>query len=80
MNENFIENTTLVYLKAYDVAMKKVKNQQLAILAAMSVTNNYMTIHNPERKREVQTDPLSVLMNAVMDEKRKQEKDKDKLK
>ena len=76
MNENFIENATLVYLKAYDVAMKKVKNQQLAILAAMSVTNNYMTIHNPEGKREVQTDPLSVLMNAVMDEKRKQEKDK----
>lgn len=57
--------------------MRKVKNQQLAIIAATAVSNNYMMLCMTGRKREVHSDPLLVLMNAVMSEKRKQEGETD---
>lgn len=76
-NEQFIEDATMVYLKAYDTAIRKVKNQQLAIIAATAISNNYMMLSMTGGKKETHSDPLAVLMNAVMNEKRKQEGETD---
>lgn len=65
-----IEDATMVFLRSYDAAVGETGNPQIAGMAAAVVTSVFM---DRQAQMIVNRNPLSVLMEAVADVKRKTE-------
>lgn len=70
MNDRFIEDATMAFLRSYDAAVRETGNPQIAGMAATVVTSVFM---DRQAQMIVNRNPLSVLMEAVADVKRKTE-------
>ena len=64
LNKGYIEDMTMAYIHSYNVAMKEVKNPNLATQIAMSVI---LAIHTTEQqKQQQQAGPFETLFAHIV--------------
>lgn len=74
MNDRFIEDSTMAFLRSYDVAMRETRNPQIAGMASAVVTSAFMDRYEQRTESNKQ---LTALVKAVTDEKRRMQEEKD---
>lgn len=71
VNKELIEDATLTYLHSYNVALQATKNPNLAIQAAMSVTNSMVNIMSQQTKQMQPMDLFRTFTETLMKQKKR---------
>lgn len=69
LNKDYIEDITKAYVHSYNVAMREVKNPNLATQAATGVV---LAIHATEQQKQQAADPFKALFTHIAAQMRKE--------